>query len=85
MGHCASCHTVAGDVVIVGPSLDGIATRAETRVPGMDAEGYLLESIIDPNNVTVPGYLPGSMQQNFTTQLTSEELDQIVAYLLTLK
>lgn len=82
--YCASCHSTSPDVVIVGPSMAGIANRAGERVEGMDAETYLQTSILKPNAFLVPGF-PDSMLPDIAKQLTSEELDAVVMYLLTLK
>lgn len=82
---CATCHTVQGDTVLVGPPLSGIATRAGERVAGESAEDYLHESILFPNAYVVEGFVAGAMQQNFADLLTLEEVNQIVAYLLTLE
>jgi len=83
--NCATCHALAEDVVVVGPSLAHIATIAETRVEGLDAEEYLRESIVNPNVYTVEGFAEGSMQQNFASQLTSDEVTQVIAFLMTLE
>jgi mono/diheme cytochrome c family protein len=82
--NCATCHAIKGDRVVVGPSLAGIATRANSRIEGLSAEEYIRESIIYPNNFTVPDFAEGMMQQNFANQLTSDEVDYLVAYLMTL-
>jgi len=39
--HCAACHSLSPDTIIVGPSLAGIGTRAAERIPGMDARTYI--------------------------------------------
>jgi mono/diheme cytochrome c family protein len=83
--NCATCHALAEDVVVVGPSLAHIATIAATRVEGLDAEDYLRESIVNPNAYTVEGFAEGSMQQNFANQLTSDEVTQVIAFLMTLE
>ncbi len=82
---CATCHAVEGDRTIVGPSLEGIANRAGSRVDDLDAAEYLHESIVAPNAYIVEGFATGTMPQNFAVDLTSEEVDQLVTYLLTLK
>ena len=82
--HCASCHANTPDTIIVGPSLAGVATRAETRIEGLSAEDYIYESIIDPDRYVVEGYLAGTMQQDFGDRLTSDKVNNLVAYLLTL-
>ncbi|MEC5126297.1 PVC-type heme-binding CxxCH protein [Verrucomicrobiales bacterium BCK34] len=47
-GQCAKCHKVNGDGGVAGPELTGIGTR-QTRE-------YLLESLVAPSSVVVPGY-----------------------------
>lgn len=82
--NCATCHSLSPDTVIVGPSLDGVASRAGTRVEGMDAKTYLQTSVLKPNAFLVPGY-QDSMIPDIAKQLTGEDFDAVVAYLLTLK
>lgn len=82
--NCATCHSLSADTVIVGPSLAGVATRAGTRVEGMDALTYLQTSVLKPNDFLVPGF-PDSMIPDLAKQLTGEDFDAVVAYLLTLK
>jgi len=82
---CRICHSLRPDVVIVGPSFAGVATRAETRVPGMSAEEYLRQSILDPNAYIVEGFAPDMAPPNFAELLTDEQVDDLVAFLLTLK
>ncbi|KAB2856853.1 MAG: cytochrome c [Anaerolineae bacterium] len=82
--YCATCHAIKGDRVVVGPSLEGIATRAATRIEGLSAEDYIRESILYPNDFTVPNFAEGMMQQNFASQLTSDDVNYLVAYLMTL-
>jgi mono/diheme cytochrome c family protein len=82
--HCATCHATSPDVVIVGPSLAGVALRAGERVEGIDAKTYLQTSILKPSAYLVPGF-PDSMLPELAKQLTSEEFDAVVDYLLTLE
>lgn len=44
---CAACH-VSGAEIGIAPSFEGVATRAETRRPPLNAAEYLYESIIHP-------------------------------------
>ena len=81
---CARCHAVSDDTVIVGPSLAGIADRAGERVEGVTAEGYLLQSIVAPNRYVVDGYSE-LMPADLGKKLTGEDVDAVVAYLLTLQ
>ena len=81
---CASCHSLLEDTIIVGPSMKGIAHRAEARVPEQDAHTYLLSSIIDPGGYVLEGF-QDLMPANFGKRLTGEEIDALVAYMLTLE
>lgn len=89
---CNTCHNVTGTEVKVGPSLAGIATRAQTEVEGAaytgsakTAEDYIKESIKDPNVYVVNGFQPDVMYQNFGKELTDQEVADLTAYLMTLK
>lgn len=82
--HCASCHSTVGDTVIVGPPLAGIPIIAETRVADLDAHDYIEQSILDPSAYLNEGY-QDLMPKTFGTILTGNELDALVAFLLTLK
>jgi mono/diheme cytochrome c family protein len=82
--NCASCHAVEPNTVIVGPSLNGIATRAGTRVEGQDAETYLLTSVLRPDAYMVEGF-EDLMPSNLAKSLSGEDLDAVIAYLLTLE
>ena len=81
---CATCHALVPDTIIIGPSLHGLATRAETRVAGQSAEEYITLSILRPGDYVVEGF-NNVMITNLAKELTSEELNALVAFLLTLK
>ena len=81
---CGACHSTSPDTIIVGPSLAGIASRAETRVAGQDGYTYLLTSVMQPEAYLVEGY-ENLMPASLSKQLTGEELDAVIAYLQTLK
>lgn len=80
--HCAACHATSGDTIIVGPSLAGIAVLGGQRVEGLDAPTYIEMSITTPDAYIVEGY-QDLMVKNFAKQLTSDELNGLVDYLLT--
>lgn len=82
---CSTCHLLEPDTVKIGPSLYGVATRAETRVEGLDAEAYLRQSILEPNAYGVLGFPYNVMYQDFADQISEDELNDLVAYLLTLE
>jgi len=84
-GRCSSCHSLAEGTRIIGPSLAHIGTVAGERVTGFDARSYLLQSVLQPDAFKPEGYENLQMDSSLAKTLTSEELDDIVAYLLTLK
>ncbi len=82
---CSTCHhTVTGQYGFsIGPSLAGIAERAGTRVVGMDAAEYLRQSILEPHSYVVSGYRD-IMYPDYRTHLTEQDIEDLIAYLLTL-
>ena len=87
---CAGCHGEPGGAGLVGPNLGGIATRAATRVPGLSAEEYIHQSIVQPNAFVVPECpsgpcAPNLMPATYEQTLSPAELDGLVQYLLTLE
>lgn len=82
--NCATCHSISSDVV-VGPSLNGIATNASDRIPGMDARTYISSIILNPDIYNVDGYVDNLMPRNFKDLISEEDFEALVAYLLTLE
>ncbi len=94
---CAACHSIAPGVNIVGPTLAGISATAAARIKNpdykgkaKDAAGYIRESILEPNAHVLAGptYAAGGrslMPGDYGQTLKPEQVDQIVAYLLTLR
>ncbi len=82
---CITCHSLEPDTVLVGPSQAGLASRAGSRVDGQSAEEYVKNSITNPNEFIVDGFTEGVMYQNYGSELTAQEIDDIVAYTMTLK
>lgn len=82
---CITCHSLDAGTVIVGPSMAGIASRAASTVSGMAAEEYLRESILDPNAYLVETFPKDTMPPVWGDELTDEQVDQLIAYLLTLE
>jgi mono/diheme cytochrome c family protein len=81
---CGSCHEPNLFGQRVGPPLDHIGTVAATRRPGMSAEDYIRESILEPGAYVVPGY-QDSMPRGLGRDLSPTDLDALVAYLGSLK
>lgn len=84
VAHCGACHSPNPETVIVGPSLAGVADRAATRVDGLDARGYIYTSIMRPSDYIVAGF-DDLMPKDLAKKLTGEELDNVVAYVMSLE
>lgn len=79
---CATCHKINGQgTATTGPDLTGIAQTAGSRKPGLDAAGFIRESIVNPNVVVAQGFTQGVMPGTFSS-LKPEEIDALVAYVL---
>ena len=72
---CGGCHTfeAAGTSGTTGPNLD------ET-LKGKDAE-YIEQSIVDPNAEVASGFAPNVMPQDYGSQLSQQEVADLVAFL----
>jgi mono/diheme cytochrome c family protein len=81
---CANCHEPNLFGQRLGPPLDHIGTTAASRRPGVSAEEYIRQSILDPGAFVVPGY-QDSMPRDLGRDLSPTDLDALVAYLLSLK
>jgi nitric oxide reductase subunit C len=94
---CAACHSIAPGVNLAGPSLAGVGRRAEERIKSpdykgsaTDAAGYIRESIEHPSAYAVPGKMYSAGGQSFmpptySRDLKPEQIEQLVAYLSSLK
>jgi mono/diheme cytochrome c family protein len=73
---CGGCHTLAaaGSGGVTGPNLDEV-------LPGQSA-AMIEASIVDPNAKIAKGYPPNVMPANFSTTITSKEIEQLVQYLI---
>jgi mono/diheme cytochrome c family protein len=83
---CTACHTITGlSAGVGGPPLDGLAARAGERVPGLTAEEYVLTSILDPAAYIVEEFTDIEMPQIFSEILTTKQIEDLIAFLLTLE
>jgi nitric oxide reductase subunit C len=95
---CASCHSVEPGVPLVGPSLSGIAKRAEERIQDPRYHGtahravdYLQESILKPSAFIVPDGVYATAEQvslmpdTYDKTLKPAEVQDLIAYLMTLQ
>ncbi len=84
-GGCQVCHSVERGDDGVGPSLFGVASVAASRVEGLDATGYLRQSILLPDQYVVDGWPAGQMLPIYRDRFSADELDAVIEYLLTLE
>lgn len=78
---CVTCHSLAPDQVLVGPSLSGVFERAGDRVEGMSAEQYVRTSITAPGDYVVADFDPEKMPRDYGELLTDVQIDALVDYL----
>tara|TARA_B110000116_G_C16654248_1_gene498755 strand:- start:250 stop:963 length:714 start_codon:yes stop_codon:yes gene_type:complete len=72
---CSGCHSTGSDA-LVGPGLAGLSSRSS------DAEIH--QSIVDPSAVIVKDFPDSVMPQIFGSTLSSDELNDLIAYLKSL-
>lgn len=83
---CASCHYLT-EARLIGPGLGNLTTRIETYDLELTAEEYVLESIIHPQDFIVEGspeYPANVMPMTYSDVFTEEQLDDLIAYILSL-
>ena len=82
-GQCSACHTVDTSAPPGRcPDLTDIGVNAASRIPGMDAKTYLIESLYFPANHLVPGYgkiMPEVWKAPIA--LSHVEIQAVIAYL----
>jgi len=94
---CNSCHSTAEGNKIVGPSMAGLLDRTKKLLDSGEYDGsaetveaYIRESILQPDAYIVPGKNHASggnslMPGNYGDRLSETQVDQIVAYLMSLE
>ncbi len=95
---CGACHTFKGlSSGAVGPDLTDMAAPAQEYLKdpkykgqAKDAAGFVRESIVDPNAFIAPQCpagpcTPGVMPQDFGKRLNKEQIEALVAFLLSQK
>ena len=81
---CASCHTFqpAGATGSIGPDLDKAPASDAKADNSMDLAEFIKESITDPDKYIAKGYSKGLMPSNFGSSLSSTQLNDLVAFIL---
>ncbi|RLT32434.1 MAG: hypothetical protein DWI57_18385 [Chloroflexi bacterium] len=82
---CTACHSLQKDVRVVGPSWYDVGATANERVAGQSAAIYLYTSITEPNAYVNEDYIAGLMPLTYKEVISSQQMADIIAYLLTLK
>ncbi|PJF39251.1 MAG: hypothetical protein CUN54_09120 [Phototrophicales bacterium] len=88
---CATCHNNDSTEVLVGPGLGAIGTLTDEHSvnfafeedQGAQLVAYLRNSILRPSAFVVEGFDDGIMPQNFREILEPQDLNDLVAFLLT--
>jgi mono/diheme cytochrome c family protein len=79
---CTQCHTVDGSTLI-GPSLQGFASRGGSRLDGVAAREYAYRSITRPASYLVSGF--GNLMYNqYAQRLSTQQIADLITYLLSL-
>ncbi len=88
---CGACHAIGalGEAGKVGPDLSAIGIVANDRIDGMSATDYIVQSIIEPNAFITPECPNGTcfaniMPSDYTSRLSSEQINTMVLFLLSL-
>jgi cytochrome c2 len=88
---CAACHSVAPEgTILIGPGLWNVSVHGvgHQHDQELSPEAYIRNSIINPQDVIAPhpqgAQWPLAMPQGFGEVLTEQEIDDLVAYVMTL-
>ncbi len=82
---CVSCHLPDSTQALLGPGLQGIGGAAAKCDPAQGTEDYLRESLVAPDACIAPGYTAGVMPAVYATVWSEKEVNDLVAWLLTLR
>lgn len=86
---CSACHSVdSSEMVMIGPGLYNVSVRSETYDVEAGGEAYIHNSIVNPQDFLAPhpqgATWPLPMPEGFGEVLTEQEINDLVAYLMTL-
>ena len=94
---CLACHSTAPGANMAGPTLAGLAARTEQLLTSgqykgqaKDLAGYIRESVVAPSAHVVPGAMYSAdgvsfMPTTYAKDLTAAQVDQLAAYLSSLR
>jgi mono/diheme cytochrome c family protein/outer membrane murein-binding lipoprotein Lpp len=80
---CSSCHLGGAQAPATEVTWDNVVNIRlnEGQFSGYTAEQYLAESIVAPNDYVVEGYASGVMPQQYSEQMSVQDMADIIAYL----
>jgi cytochrome c551/c552 len=81
---CGSCHTFkpAGATGTIGPDLDTTPATDAKADGNMNLAAFIKQSIVDPNAYIAKGFQKGLMPTSFGSSLSSSQLNDLVAFIL---
>lgn len=79
---CVGCHALDPAQVMSGPTWFHMGDTATNRISGEGPAAYIYHSITDPSAYIVPGYQDGVMPKTFGETLSTQDLADLIAYLL---
>jgi cytochrome c551/c552 len=79
---CYGCHNTDPSVTTTGPTWANLADTASNRIAGTSPANYIYTSIINPGAYVVPSYPSGVMPANYGEIISTEDLANLVAFLL---
>ena len=84
-GTCITCHTTSGETGGRFPDLANVGLVASERKEGFSDVEYLAESLYEPNEYIVEGFLPGMNRiADPPIDLNDQEILSVIAYLQSL-
>jgi mono/diheme cytochrome c family protein len=84
---CSTCHHPDSEERLIGPGLLNVSLHGLTHCPDKnypDIVTYLHTSIVNPNDCVVEGYPENLMPQTWAQIYNDQQINDIIAYLLTL-
>ena len=80
--HCTACHSTTPGLVIVGPSLAGVAARAADS--DLEPSDFFRRAILTPKAEIVEGFAD-LMPTDFEQKLADSDLEALISFLQTLE
>jgi len=79
---CLGCHSLVAGEVLVGPPFEAALLKAAATARGVDAEGYVMQAIVDPRAVESPDFPAETMPDDYGERLNAAQLYAITRYLV---